>query len=109
MQAERAKTEEMRREVIQKAQADAQRTADEISAKAKTDMQAERERARRDLENAHDQALQEIWRQTADLAAMVSSKAIRRSLTPEDHRRFVDEALADIRQAGDGQRTPASV
>ena len=35
--------------------------------------------ARRDLETAHDQALQEIWRQTADLAALVSSKAIRRS------------------------------
>ncbi len=109
VQAERAKIEDMRRDVIQKAQADAQRTADEILSKAKADMQAERERALRDLETAKDQALQELWRQTADLAAMVSSKVIRRNLTPEDHRRFVDEALADIRQTGNGQKTSASV
>ena len=99
----------MRRDIIQKAQTDAQRTADEILAKAKAEMQAERDRARRDLETAKDQALQELWPQTADLAAMVSTKVIRRTLTAEDHRRFVDEALADLRQAGDGQKTTASV
>ncbi len=109
MQAERTKTEDMRRDIIQKAQADAQRTADEIVAKAEADMKAERDRALRDLETAKDQALQELWRQTADLAAMVSSKVIRRNLTPEDHRRFVDEALADLRQAGNGQKASTSV
>ena len=109
VQAERVKIEDMRREIIQKAQADAQRTADEIMTKAKADVQAERERLRRELENARDQAAQELWKQTADLAAMVSSKVIRRQLTAEDHRRFVDEALADIRQAGNGKQTAASV
>ncbi|HVS35663.1 MAG TPA: F0F1 ATP synthase subunit B [Gemmataceae bacterium] len=106
---ERNKIEDMRRDIIQKAQGDAQRTAEELLAKAKAEMQAERDRARRDLETAKDQALQDIWRQAADLAAMVSTKAIRRSLTPEDHRRFVDEALVDLRQAGNGQKASASV
>ena len=109
VQAERIKIEDMRREIIQKAQSDAQRTAEEIMSKAKADVQAERERLRRDLETARDQAVQELWKQTAELAAMVSSKVIRRQLTAEDHQRFVDEALADIRQAGNGQRTPVGV
>jgi F-type H+-transporting ATPase subunit b len=109
VQSERNKIEDMRRDILQKAQADAQRMADEITAKAKAEMQAERERLRRDMETAHDQALQDLYAQTVDLAALVSSKAMRREMTPEDHRRFVDEALADIRQAGNGQKSTASV
>jgi F-type H+-transporting ATPase subunit b len=109
VQAERNKIEDMRRDILLKAQADAQRTADEITTKAKAEMQAERDRLRRDMETAHDQALQDLYAQTVDLAALVSSKAMRREMTPEDHRRFVDEALADIRHAGNGQKTTVGV
>ena len=109
VQAERAKIEQSRRETILKAEADAQRRADEIVAAAEAKMKAERDRALRELETAKDQALQELWRQTANLASVVSTKAIRRSLTPDDHRRFVDEALAELRtEAGNGQKTTAS-
>ena len=109
IQAEHNKIEDMRRDIFLKAQADAQRLADEITAKAKAEIQAERDRARRDIQTEHDQALKDLWEQTANLAALVSTKAISRELTPADHRRFVDEALAEIRQAGNGQKTPASV
>ena len=109
IQAERNKIEDTRRDILQKAQADAQRLGDEIAAKAKAEIQAERDRARRDMEVAHDQALQDLYAKTIDLAALVSAKAIRRQLTPDDHRRFMDEALAEIRQAGNGQKTPVSV
>ncbi len=80
-----------------------------MAAKAKAEIQAERDRARRDLEVAHDQALKDLYEKTVDLAALVSAKAIRRQLTPDDHRRFMDEALAEIRQASNGHKTPASV
>ena len=109
IQAERNKIEDMRRDILQKAQADAQRMSDEIMTKAKAEMQAERDRMRRDLESAHDQALKDLYEKTADLAALVSSRVMRREMTPGDHRRFVDEALADIRQAGNGQPAGASV
>jgi F-type H+-transporting ATPase subunit b len=109
VQSERDKIEDMRRDILLKAQADAQRTADEITTKAKAEMQAERERLRRDMETAHDQALQDLYAQTVDLAALVSSKAMRREMTPDDHRRFVEEALADIRHAGNGQKTTVGV
>ena len=109
IQAERDKIEDMRRDILQKAQTDAQRLADELTAKAKAEIQAERDRARRDMEVAHDQALKDLYEKTIDLAALVSAKTIRRELTPDDHRRFMDDALADIRRAANGRPTPASV
>jgi F-type H+-transporting ATPase subunit b len=72
-------------------------------AQAKADIQAERDRTRREIAGEKDRALKEIWDQTAQLATLVSAKAIRRELTPDDHRRLVDEALADLQKAGGEQ------
>jgi F-type H+-transporting ATPase subunit b len=109
VQAERVKTEAMRRDIIQKAEGDALRRAEEITTAAEAKMKAERDRAMRELETAKDQALQDIWKQAANLASVLSTKTIRRNLTPDDHRRFVDEALVELREAGNGQKTSASV
>ena len=57
---------------------------------------AERERARREIETAQEQALQEIYQKAVQLAALMSSKAVRRHLTPEDHARLVEESLAEL-------------
>jgi len=109
VRAERAKIEQTRREKILKAEADAQRRYDEIVAAGQAKIKADSDQALRELETAKNQALQELWQRTADLASVVSTKAIRRNLTPEDHRRFVDEALAELRgAAGNGHTTPAS-
>jgi F-type H+-transporting ATPase subunit b len=98
------------REILEEARRDAQATADEMLAKARAEIQTERDRLRREMDIARDQALQELWSQTAQLATLVSAKAIRRQLSPEDHRRLVDEALADLRRAGvDRSREVASV
>ena len=61
--------------------------------------EAERERLHRDINTARDQALKQLWEQSAQLATLISAKAIRRQLSPEDHRRLVDEALADLQGA----------
>jgi F-type H+-transporting ATPase subunit b len=81
----------------------AQRQYDEMMAKAKADIQAERDRIHREIEGAKDQALQQIWNQATNLAASISSRALRRPLTPEDHRRLVDEALNELPRAGTGR------
>ena len=73
-------------------------------AKARAEIQAERERLRREIEMARDQALQELWKQAADLATMISAKAIRRQLSAEDHRRLVDEALTELQGAAKAGR-----
>lgn len=86
------------REILEEARRDAQHTSEQILAKAREEINLERERLQREVAIAKDQALQEIWNQAADLATLISAKAIRRSLSPEDHRRLMDEALADLRQ-----------
>ena len=57
---------------------------------------AERDRAKREIEAAKDQALSEIYTKSVDLAALMSSKALRREMTAADHARLLDESLAEI-------------
>jgi len=49
---------------------------------------------------ARDAALQDLWAQTAQLATLVSGRAIGRQLNLDDHRKLVDEAIVDLRRAG---------
>jgi F-type H+-transporting ATPase subunit b len=98
------------RQIMDEARADAQRAAEEMLGKARAEIQKERERLHREIGMARDQALQEIWNQTAQLATLVSAKAIRRQLSLDDHRRLVDDAIAELRRAGNQrQREVVSV
>jgi F0F1-type ATP synthase membrane subunit b/b' len=72
--------------------------------RARTEIQAERDRLRREIDLARDNALQDLWGQAARLATLVSAKAIRRHLTPADHERLVQEAVAEM-GAGASRRT----
>jgi F-type H+-transporting ATPase subunit b len=87
------------RDILDLARRDAQHTTEEMVGKARSEIQTERDRLRREIETARDQAIQELWNHTANLAALVSAKAIRRQLTPDDHRRLVEEALAELGKA----------
>jgi F-type H+-transporting ATPase subunit b len=87
------------REVLDEARRRAQETTDEMVARARAEIQTERDRLRREIELARDQALQQLWGHAAQLATLVSAKVIRRQLSAEDHRRLVDEAIGDMRQA----------
>jgi F-type H+-transporting ATPase subunit b len=82
--------------------AQARREADAFreveKARTAADVQAERERLKREIDTARDQALQDIWARTVELAALVSSKAVRRELSADDHRRLIDEALVELKQ-----------
>jgi F-type H+-transporting ATPase subunit b len=104
LQAEMDKVNEKIREMMDEARRDGQQNKDNLIAEAKAEIQAERDRARRELQTEAAQAKQDLWNQTAQLATLVSAKAISRHLTPEDHRGLVDEAVADLRGA---QRTTA--
>jgi len=98
------RAQEKVREVLDEARRDAQNLRDEMVAKAKSEIQTERERLRHEIEMARDQALQQLWNQTAQLATLISAKAIRRELNVEDHRRLVDEAIAELQEAGNERR-----
>jgi F-type H+-transporting ATPase subunit b len=55
-------------------------------------------RARRAAEIEHEtrRALDELRREVADLTVMATEKITRKSLTEEDHRRLIEEALAEV-------------
>jgi F-type H+-transporting ATPase subunit b len=102
--------QEKSRALLDEARKTGQQMSDQLVADARKGIQDEKDRAYRELESARDQALQQLTNQTADLATLISSKAIRRELTPDDHRRLIDEALGELRQAGaDRQRMVASL
>src|SRR5262249_45045554 len=85
--------------LMEAARRDAQQLVEEMRTRATAEIQADRQRLRREIETARDQALKDITDHTANLATLISAKAIRRSLTPDDHRRLIDEALAELKEA----------
>lgn len=80
---------------------EARRDADALKASEKAvgvkEAEAERERAKREIETAKEQALQEIQQTAVQLASLMSTKAIGRSLGDDDHRRLVAESLSELK------------
>ena len=88
--------------MMEEGRRDAQALKEQMVAEAKAEIQHERDRLHREIETAKDQALQEIWQQSVMLATTMSSKAIRRNLTAEDHQRLLDETIAELKTSGAG-------
>ncbi len=100
----------------------ARQQADEIVARARkageqretealVDARRQREelmaQTRRDIETETRRAIQDIRREVADLTVLATEKVTRKSLTADDQRRLVDEALGELdfsKLAGDAQR-----
>jgi F-type H+-transporting ATPase subunit b len=54
------------------------------------------EQTRRDIESETRRAIQEIRREVADLTVMATEKVTRKTLTEDDQRRLVEEALSEL-------------
>lgn len=57
---------------------------------------AERDHATKEIAAAKEQALAEIYEKSIRLASLMSSKAIKRQLTVDDHGRLVQDSLAEL-------------
>ncbi len=81
---------------------EARRDADALKAQEREagvkEAQTERERAKREIETAKEQALQELQVRTVELASLISSKAVRRTVTADDHQRLVAESLDELKR-----------
>jgi F-type H+-transporting ATPase subunit b len=98
------------RAVIDEARKNAEELMAEMTNKARSEIQADRDRLRRELDTAKEQAIVELFQRTTQLASLVSSKAIRRQMTIEDQHRLVDEALNDMgAAANERQRVLATI
>jgi F-type H+-transporting ATPase subunit b len=70
--------------------------ANSIIQKAQAEAEESRKRAEREIVGAKDQALMEIWSQTADLAVSVAGKVLGKELGESDHRRLVEMAMGEL-------------
>ncbi len=84
------------RGILDEARRDADSTAQQILQKAQTEATATAERAQRDIHQARDEALADIWTRTADLAVSVAGKVLDQDLKPEDRRRLNDLAISQL-------------
>jgi F-type H+-transporting ATPase subunit b len=98
VKAQRAKANEEAAGILAEARKDADAFREAEKARTAADIQADRDRLKREIETARDQALQDIWARTVELASLVSTKAVRRELSVDDHRRLIDEALSELKQ-----------
>jgi F-type H+-transporting ATPase subunit b len=98
------------RGMIDEARKNAEQLKADMQSQATASIQAEKDRARRELQTEAEQARVDLFQQVTQLAAMVSSKAVRRQMTIEDQHRLVDEALNDLgAAANERQRVLASI
>jgi F-type H+-transporting ATPase subunit b len=70
--------------------------ADEAKAQANQQREELLERTRRDIDVETKRALDEIRKEVANLTVIATEKVTRKSLTPEDHRRLIQEALGEV-------------
>jgi F-type H+-transporting ATPase subunit b len=78
----------------------ARKAAETAKAEASAEGKAKREElvaaARRDIEAETRRSLERIRREVADLTVLATEKVTRKTLTDEDHKRLIEEALAEV-------------
>jgi F-type H+-transporting ATPase subunit b len=88
------------REQAEDITARARKAADSLADQAKADASKQREEllaaTRRDIEAETRRALDEIRKEVANLTVIATEKVTRKSLTPDDHRRLIEEALQEV-------------
>ena len=98
-----AETDDKVRAILHQAQRDAQASATEVLRQAQAEADASRERATRDIATARDQALADIWGQTAEVAVSVAGRVLGKNLGDDDRRRLLDQAIAELPSAPNGK------
>jgi F-type H+-transporting ATPase subunit b len=88
------------REQAEDITARARKAADSLAEQSKVQASQQREEllaaTRRDIEAETRRALDEIRKEVANLTVIATEKVTRKSLTPDDHRRLIEEALGEV-------------
>jgi F-type H+-transporting ATPase subunit b len=83
-------------EIVARARKTGEAAETEIVADARAKREEMMEQTRRDIEAETRRAIQEIRAEVADLTVLATEKVARKSLTGEDQKRLVEEALAEL-------------
>jgi F-type H+-transporting ATPase subunit b len=83
-------------EIIDRARKAAETHEHEVQEEAKAKRDQLMEQTRRDIEAETKRAIQEIRREVAELTILATEKVTRKTLTDEDQRRLVEDALSEL-------------
>ena len=83
-------------DIVARARKTAEAHENEVLAEAKAKREEMMEQTRRDIEAETRRAIQEIRKEVADLTVAATEKVTRKSLTADDQKRLVEEALAEL-------------
>ena len=83
-------------DIVVRARKAAESVADESKAQATQQREELLASTRRDIEAETRRALDEIRKEVANLTLIATEKVTRKSLTPDDHRRLIEEALGEV-------------
>jgi F-type H+-transporting ATPase subunit b len=83
-------------EIVSRARKTGEAAENEILAEARTKREEMMEQTRKDIEAETRRAIQEIRAEVADLTVLATEKVTRKTLTDEDQKRLVEEALAEL-------------
>lgn len=87
------------RGIVTEATADAGRRGDELIALAKKEAEGLLERARTEIRFEETQAVDKVRHEAVDIALDAAKRLLGRTLTGEDHRRMVEEFIAESTKA----------
>jgi F-type H+-transporting ATPase subunit b len=104
---------EQSEDIVSRARRAADRLEDEAKADAVKTREELMERTRRDIESETRRAIDEIRREVADLTILATEKVARKTLTSDDHKRLIEEALDEFDFAAlapddDGERSSSN-
>ncbi len=83
-------------DIVSRAHKTGESTEAEIVAGARAKREEMMEQTRREIESETRRAIQQIRSEVADLTVMATEKVTRKSLTGDDQRRLVEEALSEL-------------
>ncbi|HEY3324735.1 MAG TPA: F0F1 ATP synthase subunit B [Planctomycetota bacterium] len=84
-------------EIIAEGKRDVEKLKAEILAEANKESEKTLERAKHEITLAKQTAVQEIRDKVVELAAEMAEKVVAREVKPDDHRRFIQESIDQIR------------
>jgi F-type H+-transporting ATPase subunit b len=83
-------------DIVARARKTGEAHENEVLADARVKREEMMEQTRRDIETETRRAIQEIRKEVADLTVAATEKVTRKTLTGEDQKRLVEEALAEL-------------
>ncbi|MGA2916239.1 MAG: F0F1 ATP synthase subunit B [Sedimentisphaerales bacterium] len=91
-------------EIIEKAARHATQAEKEIIEKAGKEAMAMKERAIAEINHARDIASEQLWQQTSDMLLLLNREILGRSVTTDDNKRLIDEAISKLHQEMSGKQ-----